>query len=1106
MSEYTDVERPFLDQLRVLGWTAIDQGCGIIPSDPTASFRTHFREWLLPEVFRDSIRTINLTPDDKLWLTDRQLDDLRDQILRQPNRTLLEANETAQGLFLKAQVDQNEVTGESDPVVQLIDFAHPEHNKFHAINQFRVDTPGCVKRFIIPDIVLFVNGIPIVVVEAKIGDPNTANPLHAAYEQLLRYRNARPETIKAGLREGEPRLFYTNLLVVRTCGEKAEFGTITSDHEHFHAWKDIWTEDHKRYTPPLGIEREQEKLIQGLLVPATLLDVLRTCTVFMDTESSRRIKVVCRYQQYRAARKIVQRLRAGETPEARSGVVWHTQGSGKSLTMVFVARMLRAAPDLQDFKILLINDRVDLEEQLARTAKLIGGKVNVIENTDQLREHLGTGASDINMVMAHKFTERNVALPTAVAEALANYGSKKNAQPDVPQNPDAAATIYRAVPSSKSFGVVNPSERILLMIDEAHRTQGSEFGDNIFEAFPSATRIAFTGTPLITEQHGSKRTVKRFGEYIDTYRLMDAVHDGATLQILYEGRTADTAIKDKHGFDAKFEDLFKERSEEEILAIKKKYGASGDILEAEKRIEAIAEDLVNHYIHNILPDGFKAQVVCHSKLAAIRYQKAIRKALIDRVERERLRPEPDNNLIQRIEFLKAVVVVSSDPTNEPAAITEARKEAKRWNAVQNFCKPFDFDNHGKELTSIAFLIVCDMHLTGFDAPIEQVMYIDKKLREHNLLQAIARVNRVAKNKHRGYIVDYIGLANHLTHALSIYSEEDEQDIREGLKNILSEIPILEERYQRLLQHFLAAGVTEIKDFIKGTLTSPEAEVAVLHATVGAMEDIKRRADFEVYLKKFLQSLNLILPNPAGHPYRGAARRFGYILRMVKERYKDDTIDIADAGEKVKALINEHLIDLGINPQIPPVELLSDDFMAHVQNHSKGNAKAKASEMEHAIRKHCTVHFDEDPAFYNKLSEKLEKLIEQHRDNWKVLAEDLEALRNEAIEGRTDAVEGLTKEATTFYDYILQLAYEGTKNVPHVDRPSLKKLMLGIVEMLQDTIDVLDFWKKPIEVKKLRGNIDTEILLANIPALNDKHERLAVEIVKLAEKRHKDLVK
>jgi type I restriction enzyme R subunit len=289
---------------------------------------------------------------------------------------------------------------------------------------------------------------------------------------------------------------------------------------------------------------------------------------------------------------------------------------------------------------------------------------------------------------------------------------------------------------------------------------------------------------LITEQHGTKRTVKRFGEYIDTYKLMDSVRDGATLQILYEGRTADTALKDKHGFDTKFEDLFRHRTEEEILAIKKKYGATGDILEAEKRIAAIARDLVDHYIDNILPDGFKAQVVCHSKLAAIRYQKSIRDALTERLHREKLKAKPDIKLIRRITFLKAVVVVSADPTNELAAITAGRKEAKSWNAVENFCKPFDFDDPEKTLTGIAFLIVCDMLLTGFDAPVEQVMYIDKKLQEHNLLQAIARVNRVSKGKQRGFIVDYIGLANHLTQALSIYAEEDAQDIQQGLKNLL----------------------------------------------------------------------------------------------------------------------------------------------------------------------------------------------------------------------------------------------------------------------------------------------------------------------------------
>ena len=259
-----------------------------------------------------------------------------------------------------------------------------------------------------------------------------------------------------------------------------------------------------------------------------------------------------------------------------------------------------------------------------------------------------------------------------------------------------------------------------------------ELGDNLFEAFPNATRIAFTGTPLITERHGEKKTVKRFGEYIDTYRLMDAVQDGATLQILYEGRTADTALNEKHAFDAKFEDLFLDRNDAELLAIKKKYGATGDILEAEQRIAAIARDLVNHYIDNILPNGFKAQVVCHSKLATVRYRQAIKTALTERLERERLKAAPDQELIAQIAFIKAVVVISSDGTNEAAYVTQARKQAKAWNAVENFCKPFDRVDPDKELTGIALLIVCDMLITGFDAPIEQAMYIDKKIREHTL--------------------------------------------------------------------------------------------------------------------------------------------------------------------------------------------------------------------------------------------------------------------------------------------------------------------------------------------------------------------------------------
>ena len=599
MTEYTEVERPFLTQLAELGWTVIDQGTGI-PQDATLSLRENFRQWLLPSVFDAAVRAINTGEDGQQWLTDRQLEDLRSQLLRQPNRTLLEANEAIQAMMFKAQVDVNEISGESDPVVKLIDFHHPENNQFHAINQFRIDTPGCVKAFIIPDIVLFVNGIPLVVVECKKGSETCANPMQEAFVQLQRYLRKRQATEQAGLKKGDPRLFHSNLLLIRSCGIQADYGTITSSEEHFYAWKTLYPDDDTQ----LADMNAQQQLIAGMLNPAHLLNILRTSAVFMDTDSGPRIKVVCRYQQFRAAQKILQRLRSGNTAMQRSGVVWHTQGSGKSLTMVFLARMLRASRELNDYKIVLVNDRQDLEVQLGETATLIGGRVNVIQNRQELRTFLATDSSDINMVMVHKFQEHKQTLSNALAEALGTY---------------------KAMPSGKTFGVVNDSDRIILMIDEAHRTQISDLGDNLLEAFPNATRIAFTGTPLITERHGERKTHKRFGEYIDTYKLMDAVNDGATLQILYEGKTADSALNEKHAFDEAFEDLFRERSEEELLAIKKKYGATGDILEAEQRINAIAKDLVKYYVDNILPNGFKAQV-CHSKLACVRYQAGIERA------------------------------------------------------------------------------------------------------------------------------------------------------------------------------------------------------------------------------------------------------------------------------------------------------------------------------------------------------------------------------------------------------------------------------------------------------------------------------------------------
>ena len=380
-------------------------------------------------------------------------------------------------------------------------------------------------------------------------------------------------------------------------------------------------------------------------------------------------------------------------------------------------------------------------------------------------------------------------------------------------------------------------------------------------------------------------------------------------------------------------------------------------MEAEQRIEAIAADMVRHYVENILPNGFKAQVVCSSKMAAVHYKKYIDKAVAERLAEEQAKPVwtgeaagvcpkktvpnyRDDDLCKKIAFLKSAVVVSSEGTNERAVITQARKHGQEIDAVENFKRRFDYDNPEKVNTGVAFLVVCDMLLTGFDAPIEQVMYIDKKVKDHNLLQTIARVNRVAKGKTRGYIVDYIGLTDHLKEALSIYAADDQKDLYDGLKDIASEVPVLEARYRRLVQLFQDQGVAEIEPWVQQKITDPQRIYEILEQAIEGMKDLKQRANFEVYLKKFLQSMDIILPNAAANPYKIPAKRFGYLLAKVKDRYKDDTLSISGAGEKVRTLINEHLISLGINPKIKPVELMSPRFITGARKEQVGEGQGQ----------------------------------------------------------------------------------------------------------------------------------------------------------------------
>jgi type I restriction enzyme R subunit len=1107
MSEYQFVENPLLNQLVSMGWQVIEQGVGI-PQDPTISLRSSFREVLLKGEFIKAVKAINTLDNGRPWLTDSQLGSLFDDFTHFDTTDLLKANETFLDRLYKWQVDSNEVTGEQYPIVKIIDFEHWQANSFIAINQYRIDTPGGVKEFIIPDIVLLVNGLPLVVIECKDVNSFTSDAMYEGISQLRRYADLREDTIAAGLKEGEQRLFWTNQLMVSTYGDDCKFGSITSSAEYFFHWKTIHPDTTPYMDDTIKAHRKQEQLVQGMLHPARLLDISRSYTLFMDL-GKQRIKVICRYQQYRAVHKMLERMRNGSTGNERSGVVWHTQGSGKSLSMVFLVRRLRRDPQLKDYKVLMVNDRKDLDKQLGETAALTGETVYRINSVADVKAKLADNASTLNMVMIHKFREEDDDnIPAYVSDIIstkkanepASYKLKgEQLDPEFATNKAAEPVLFDA------FDVVNRSEKVLVLIDEAHRTQRggqdrASLSDNLFDGFPNATRIAFTGTPLIADHH-SDPTWKRFGNdpdnpYIDTYKLQDAVDDGATLQILYEGKTADTAIYDKHGFDTKFEDLFKDRSDEELAVIRKKYGATGDILEAEDRIEEIANDLVQHYIHNILPSGFKGQVVCSSKQAAIHYQTYITKALNDWISQEESKDvsEQDSALMAQVVFLKAAVIISSDGTNEKAVFVAARKASRELDAVENFKKKFDTE---RPETGVAFLIVCDMLLTGFDAPIEQVMYIDKKLKEHNLLQAIARVNRTYPNKTVGYVVDYIGLTGNLKNALSIYSGKDQTDILESFKSIESEMPVLESRYRRLIQLFEDKKVSQIEGLVRQKLTTDAERYEATETAVRVLEDVKTRDSFNVYLKRFLQSMDIILPNRLADQFKIPMYQLSHIQAKARERYKDDSINISGAGAKVRKLVSEHLISLGINPKVPPVELFSPTFIQEITKTQ--DKRAVASEMEHAIRKHCKVNEGDDPVMYKRFSEKLEEVLKKYNESWEQMVLALDALRDEIDLGRGPEPDN----KGPFFDLIATIAFDG--DCPTGKGKATQTVIDKIMDLLAEDIRSLNFWEQPALISELEGKLLKVFVLSKEPAFKDNRAQLVTEVLALARRRERSIL-
>ncbi len=661
-----------------------------------------------------------------------------------------------------------------------------------------------------------------------------------------------------------------------------------------------------------------------------------------------------------------------------------------------------------------------------------------------------------------------------------------------------------------------------MLVDEAHRSHTNTAYANLMRALPNCVKIGFTGTPIIMRAKGQAARI--FGDFIDRYTIRESEADGATVPILYEGRTTGAAVEEGRTLDEVFEDMLIGRTAEELEAIKQKYATKGHVMEAERLIAAKPRNMLRHYVEHILPNGFKAQVVAVSRRATIRYYDTFRQArdalvaelmglhpnLLDLDDDAVNRLAPQKTFLVRahrflptIRALEFAPVISGEHNDSVDPQGEWASRSKIDARIARFKKPlfaegpntFGPDHKGGDKADpLAFLIVKSMLLTGFDAPVEQVMYLDRHIREAELLQAIARVNRRYSHggarggveKGCGIVVDYYGVARHLKEALEAYSAEDVEGALESLKD---EIPKLRDQHRRVVDLFRSRGIEDIGD---------------TEACVQLLKDEKLRAEFHVKLEAFLSTLDLVLPRPEGLPYVNDAKTLVHIQARARNRYRGaERLIGKEVGEKVRKLIDDHILSLGIDPCIPPIAITSAQFEEHVGK--ERSARAKASEMEHALRYHIRKHLDEDPTHYQKLSERLAGILKEFEGRWDELVKALQELVDEARQGRqTDDGSALAPVAQAFLDVLQeQFLRDGAVDQATTDR--LREVTADLVDHIRQEIALVGFWQRSPAREALRGWIFQTLDGADVLPF-ERLEPVADRLMELAEANHHRLVR
>ena len=1001
-------EAPAVDLLQSLGYP-------YIPPEALEGERASLKEAILAGRLATALRHLNP------WLSDENATQAIRRIAHTSAGNLAEANQAIYtSLTYGVALEQNRGRGRKSHTARFFDFDEPKRNDWVVTRQYRVRGS---KKDILPDVTVFVNGLPLVVIECK--SPTVGEGWRAeAIKQLRRYQEAEDRWKQ----QGAPKLFETVQILIGTCGQRAVYGTLGTPERYYFEWK----EPH-----PLGLtalaqklEREptsQDILLYGLLEPRNLLDIVRNFVVF-EVEGGRIVRKLARYKQFVAVNEAMQRIRTARKPKDRGGVIWHTPGSGKSLTMLWLALKLRRDQKQEQPTIIIVTDRTKLDSQIAGVFRACGfPNPERATSVRSLRGMLENPTGKTVMTTIQKFQE------------LDQRGASKT-----PKSAHAA---------------LSNAANIFVMVDEAHRSQYRSLAANMRAALPNACFLGFTGTPIDKKDRSTLRT---FGNYVDTYTIEQSVQDGATVPITYESRLPKLRIVGQT-IDQLFDRTFAGRSDEERAAIKQRYATELAIAGAPRRIKQICLDLIVHFNEVIHPNRFKAQVVAANRVAAVTYKETL----------------------DRLNGPESAIIMSADNNDDERLAKWHLGKRQQDQLIERFKNRDD---------PLAILIVCDMLLTGFDAPAEQVMYLDAPLKEHGLLQAVFRVNRpCGDEKTYGLVVDYWGVLTRLHAALAIFSTTD---VNAALAPREDELPRLESRHAAAMRIF-----RKIKD------------KSDLDACVRLLEPEDLRAEFDLAFRHFSRSMDALLPDHRALPYRSDLGWLGKIRGAARARYRDDRLDLTGCGEKVRQLIESVVVAEGIEILVKEVQIFSTEFDEKIE--ALKTDGAKVSEMEHAIRHEINVRLEENPGYYQSLRERLEEIINERREERIDAAQQLtllKDLRDDLRGERTQARNiGLNARAFAIYGLLEHHRLQGQvregragtgSHVPG-EGATYDIAKRGLAEQLDQAImpvtSVVDWQQKPDEQRRMRQSIK-QCFRQN--GYDDAAiETIATEIVDLAKMRN-----